>query len=103
MRDKFLSWGTVIVIVLWVLAIVFKSQFWLPAIITGIYVIGLFDAFQTKHAIKRNFPVLGNFRYLFEEISPEIQQYFIERESDGKPFPRNQRSAAYRGTVDNAV
>ncbi len=96
MRDKFLSWGTVIVIVFWVLAIVFKSQFWLPAIITGIYIIGLFDAFQTKHAIKRNFPILGNFRYLFEEISPEIQQYFIERESDGKPFPRNERSAAYR-------
>ena len=29
-------------------------------------------------------------------ISPEMQQYFIERETDGKPFPRNQRSAAYR-------
>lgn len=96
MRDKFLSWGTAIVIVLWASAIIFQLQFWLPIIVTILYIIGLFDAFQTKHAIKRNFPILGNFRYMFEEISPEIQQYFIERESDGKPFPRNQRSAAYR-------
>jgi hypothetical protein len=39
---------------------------------------------------------LGYFRYFFESISPEMQQYFIERETDGKPFPRNQRSAVYR-------
>ena len=55
-----------------------------------------YNAYQTKHAILRNFPVLGYFRYFFESISPEMQQYFIERETDGKPFPRNERSAAYR-------
>ena len=83
MRDKFLSWGTIIVVVLWVLAIIFKS-YWLASIVSVLYIIGLFDAFQTKHAIKRNFPILGNFRYMFEEISPEIQQYFIERVEQSK-------------------
>src|SRR5690606_41887155 len=51
---------------------------------------------QNKHAILKNFPVIGYLRYFFEFISPEIQQYFIERNTDGKPFSRNLRSIAYQ-------
>ena len=66
------------------------------AIILILIIIGFYNANQNKHAILRNFPVLGYFRYAFETISPEIQQYFIERNTDGKPFSRNQRSLAYQ-------
>ncbi len=59
-------------------------------------VLGLHDAFQTKKAILRNFPLLGHFRYLFELIRPEIQQYFIESETDGAPVPRETRSVVYQ-------
>ncbi|MBD79765.1 MAG: FMN-binding glutamate synthase family protein [Crocinitomicaceae bacterium] len=65
--------------------------FLVPLIILGYY-----DAFQRKHAILRNFPVLGHLRYIFEGISPEIQQYFIERRTDGTPLSRNQRSLIYQ-------
>ena len=65
-------------------------------IILILIAVGVYNANQTKHAILRNFPVLGYFRYAFETISPEIQQYFIERNTDGKPFSRNQRSLAYQ-------
>ncbi|GEC72184.1 FMN-binding glutamate synthase family protein [Flavobacterium flevense] len=58
--------------------------------------IGFYNSVQKKHAILRNFPVIGYFRYIFESISPEIQQYFIERSTDGKPFSRNQRSLVYQ-------
>lgn len=58
--------------------------------------LGLYDAFQKKQAIKRNFPLLGRFRYMLESIRPEIQQYFIERDTDGKPFSRDQRSVIYQ-------
>jgi glutamate synthase domain-containing protein 2 len=51
---------------------------------------------QTRHAIRRNFPVIGHFRYAFEAIRPEIQQYFIERQTDGRPFSREQRSVVYQ-------
>ncbi|MDN5754922.1 MAG: FMN-binding glutamate synthase family protein [Arthrobacter sp.] len=57
--------------------------------------LGLHDLFQTKHAILRNFPVLGRMRYLLESIRPEIQQYFIERNTDGRPFDRDTRSLIY--------
>ena len=61
-----------------------------------ILLVGAVNSIQTKHAILRNFPVLGYFRYLFETIAPEIQQYFIERTTDGRPFSRNERSLIYQ-------
>lgn len=67
------------------------------SILLGVLMLlGLLDAFQKRQAIKRNFPLLGRFRYLLESIRPEIQQYFIERDTDGKPFSRDQRSIIYQ-------
>ena len=96
MRDKFIRWGIVILIVIWAISLLIKAHYWIPILLTAIYALGIYNCFQTKHAILRNFPVIGYARYLFESISPEMQQYFIERETDGKPFPRSQRSAVYR-------
>jgi len=57
--------------------------------------VGIHDLIQTRHAILRNYPVLGHARFFFEFIRPEIQQYFIERNTDGKPFDRDTRSLIY--------
>jgi glutamate synthase domain-containing protein 2 len=73
-----------------------NTGFLFSIIIIILILIGFYNANQQKHAILRNFPVLGYFRYAFETISPEIQQYFIERNTDGKPFSRNQRSLVYQ-------
>ncbi|WP_448854734.1 FMN-binding glutamate synthase family protein [Corynebacterium frankenforstense] len=53
------------------------------------------DYRQPKHSILRNYPVLGHARYALEAIRPELQQYFIERNWDGRPFDRNTRSLIY--------
>ncbi len=84
MRDKFLSWGLVLVIVTWIVALLIRAHYWIPIFLTAVYALGVYNTYQTKHAILRNFPVLGYFRYFFEDISPEMQQYFIERETDGR-------------------
>ncbi|MDA8791847.1 FMN-binding glutamate synthase family protein [Bacteriovoracaceae bacterium] len=65
--------------------------FYLP-----IFLLGIYDMFQKKHAICRNFPVIGHFRYIFESIRPEIQQYFVENYEDGRPFTREERSIVYQ-------
>lgn len=96
MRDQFIKWGTIIVVIAWVGAILLNTFWWIPIVLTLLYFLGIYNITQSKHAILRNFPVIGYARYLFESISPELQQYFIERETDGKPFPRHQRSATYR-------
>ncbi|MEM8520872.1 FMN-binding glutamate synthase family protein [Flavobacterium sp. PL12] len=54
------------------------------------------DTFQASHTIKKNYPIVGRFRYLLESFRPEIRQYFFEGELDGKPFNRRQRSIVYQ-------
>lgn len=51
---------------------------------------------QKRHSLKRNFPIIGNIRWIFEKQSPKIQQYFIEDNLNGKPFSREQRSIVYQ-------
>lgn len=57
---------------------------------------GVADMAQRKQAVRRNFPLIGNFRYLFELIRPEINQYFVESNTDGTPFNRDVRSLVYQ-------
>lgn len=73
--------------------------------IVPLTLLGLYDIFQRRHTVLRNYPVLGHMRYLLEMIRPEIQQYFIERDIDGRPFSRDQRSVIYqraKGELDSA-
>tara|TARA_R110001592_G_scaffold8105_2_gene44623 strand:- start:174485 stop:175981 length:1497 start_codon:yes stop_codon:yes gene_type:complete len=72
------------------------SILWILFIVVPIIVLGLVDIFQTKHAIRRNFPVIGNFRYLLEDIRPEIMQYFVETDTEGRPINRIFRSLIYQ-------
>lgn len=66
-------------------------------------VVGLYDLLQKKHAILRNYPILGHFRFIFEDVRPEIRQYFIEADQDALPFSRMQRSLVYqRAKNENA-
>jgi glutamate synthase domain-containing protein 2 len=58
-------------------------------------IVGLYDCTQTKHAILRNYPILGHMRFLLEFIRPEIRQYFIEGDNDKTPFSRSQRTLVY--------
>jgi glutamate synthase domain-containing protein 2 len=74
--------------------------FWPPVVWSLIFfgpliIIGYSDIIQTKHAIRRNFPVIGNFRYLLETIRPEIMQYFVETDTEGRPIDRLLRSLIY--------
>jgi len=66
--------------------------------LTGAYwIIGLRDMNQKSQTIRRNFPVLGNARYLLEMIRPEIRQYFVEADDEkGVPYDRNHRTIAYQ-------
>ena len=57
--------------------------------------VAIHDLTQTKYPILRNYPVLGHMRYLLTDIGPELRQYFIERDWDGRPFNRDQRNAIY--------
>jgi glutamate synthase domain-containing protein 2 len=74
----------------------FRLGYFILFLILAIGALGFWDATQKTHAILRNFPVIGHFRYLLEAISPEIQQYFIESNTSGRPFSRDLRALVYR-------
>ena len=66
----------------------------------GLSLLGCRDLLQKRHAILRNYPVLGHMRWLFEGIRPEIRQYLIESERDEEPFSRDERSIVYQRAKD---
>lgn len=53
--------------------------------------VGAYDLLQRKRAVLRTYPIVGHARYLLTAIRPQIQQYFIERDWDGRPFSRTTR------------
>lgn len=65
-------------------------------IIGPLIAMGIQDIVQTKQSLKRNFPVLGRLRYVFEDMRPKIQQYFVENDTDGAPINRIDRSVIYQ-------
>lgn len=71
---------------------------WLIAlIVVGVALVGLFihDIVQTKHAILRNFPIIGHLRYAIEKIGPELRQYIVADNDEERPFNRDQRRWVY--------
>ena len=58
--------------------------------------LGLRDVRQRRHALIRNYPVIGHIRYLLEYVRPEIRQYFLESDREAVPFSRQQRSVVYQ-------
>ncbi len=70
---------------------------WGYFIIVGpLFLIGMSDVLQKKQAIRRNFPIIGHGRYLLEKIRPEIMQYFVETDTEGRPINRIFRSLIYQ-------
>ncbi|HSI51948.1 MAG TPA: FMN-binding glutamate synthase family protein [Ideonella sp.] len=79
---------------------------WTVALLVGLagLVLGVRDLRQTRHAVLRNYPVIGHLRFLLEFIRPEMRQYFIESDNEAAPFSRQQRSLVYqraKGDPDN--
>jgi glutamate synthase domain-containing protein 2 len=68
----------------------------LPLITAVLSAIGIHDLTQTRHAILRNYPLIGHLRFFFEKIRPEMRQYFFESDQDGAPFPREKRAIVYQ-------
>lgn len=84
-----------------VLSLALNSHFlWPFALFATLSAVGAVDMTQTRHAVLRNYPIAGHFRYLFEAVRPELRQYFFESNQDGRPFSRERRSMVYDRAKD---
>ncbi|HUQ00716.1 MAG TPA: FMN-binding glutamate synthase family protein [Aeromicrobium sp.] len=78
------------------MALLFLSfWWWTVAILGALAVLGAHDLIQRRHSVLRNYPIIGHLRFLMEKIRPEIQQYFVESNTDGRPFDRVTRDLMY--------
>ena len=58
-------------------------------------VVVIYDVTQRQHAILRNFPIVGHFRYLLETVGPELRQYIVTGNDEERPFSRDERRWVY--------
>src|SRR5438874_11430161 len=66
------------------------------AFIAGIVFLFISDITQKKHAVLRNYPVVGHLRYYFEQLGEYFRQYFFAGDRDEMPFNRPTRGWVYR-------
>lgn len=67
----------------------------LALILLVLVVVACFDITQRRHAILRNFPLIGHLRYLLESFGPELRQYIVTNDNEERPFSRAQRRWVY--------
>jgi glutamate synthase domain-containing protein 2 len=88
----------------WMFAVLeFLAVLFVFVVGTGILVViylYIRDVTQTKQAIRRNYPVIGRFRYLFEHLGSFFRQYFFAMDREEMPFNRAERSWVYRAAKD---
>ena len=80
----------------WVNTLASVLVFLFGAFLLLILVLYVVDVTQTKHTVRRNFPVIGRFRYMFEHMGEFFRQYFFALDREEMPFNRAQRSWVYR-------
>ncbi len=84
-----------------VLALAVSAWWWFLGVpLLALLGLGLHDVLQRQHSVLRNYPVLGHLRYVLESVRPEVQQYFIERDYDGRPFDRDVRSIGLAAGIE---
>ena len=80
--------------------LVWPKAWWLVLVPLPFILLGIYDMSQTRHAIMRNFPLVGRGRYYMEMLRPGVQQYFIESDVEGRPINRMFRSVVYQRAKD---
>jgi len=69
----------------------------LPGLVLGLLLlVGIYDFFQPKHTLWRNFPILARVRWIAEELRPFFRAYIVESETEGRPFNHEERAMVYR-------
>ncbi|MCF6350774.1 MAG: FMN-binding glutamate synthase family protein [Flavobacteriaceae bacterium] len=95
-REKFILLAITTTILILLLAQYRKSIYYLFIITAPLIFMGVYDLFQKRHTIRRNYPLVGRLRYVLESFRPELMQYFIETDTEGRPINRIWRSLVYQ-------
>ncbi len=96
MRSTFVFVSILSLLIIIVLGLWQEKIWFLLLIAAPLVAIGFYDMLQTKHSLRRNFPLIGRGRWFMEFVRPFVRQYFIESDIDGAPVNRMFRSVVYQ-------
>ena len=95
-RTGFIAISIGVTLLILLLSLLWKPVMWLFVLVIPLILVGIRDMTQKSSTLLRLYPVIGNLRYFMEYIRPEIQQYFIEGDTDGMPISREFRALVYQ-------
>lgn len=96
MRKAFIALAAFLVTATVMISLAWPPFFWAFIFVGPFVILGIYDLYQPKHSIVRNYPVFGRLRYFAEDLRPKVYQYFVESDTNGKPFSRLSRSLIYQ-------
>ncbi|NNL00009.1 MAG: FMN-binding glutamate synthase family protein [Xanthomonadales bacterium] len=95
-RQGFVLISVLALLLVAVWAVSWPAAAWMFVPVLGLVGLGTYDMLQRRHSILRLYPVIGHVRYFFESVRKEIQQYFVESDTNGMPISREFRSLVYQ-------
>ena len=95
-RQGFIVISIVMIVLITTWSAYWHAAHWFFLVLLPLIGLGIYDMVQRRHTILRLYPVIGHFRFLFESVRKEIQQYFVESDTDGRPVSREFRSLVYQ-------
>jgi glutamate synthase domain-containing protein 2 len=96
MRSTILGALLTLVVFNVIVALLWTPVWWFALLSVTLLAFAIHDSLQTKHAILRNFPLIGRMRWTVESLRPYIQQYIIESDTGGAPISRMFRAIVYQ-------
>ena len=78
-----------------------RIMLWL---LVPLLLIALWDFFQNKHSLRRNYPLFARIRWIMEDLRPFAQAYLVESDLEGRPFSHQARALVYaraKGDLDS--
>ena len=95
-RQGFVIISAVLLLLIAAGTVYWPAAVWFFFVFVPVIALGVYDMLQRRHTLLRLYPVIGHFRFLFESVRKEIQQYFVESDTDGRPVSREFRSLVYQ-------
>jgi len=95
-RQGFYVLSIVIPLLIVLVSFFWPEILWSFVIVVPVILLGIYDMVQPRQTVLRLYPVIGHFRYMLEYVRPEIQQYFIETDTNGMPISREFRTLVYQ-------
>src|SRR5690625_7818132 len=92
LMGRYLVFALCVVALLAVLQTSFPGVWVLRLLFGALVALGVWDLLQPRQAVRRNYSIVGNLRYLVESVRPDLRQYLLESDKDPVPFSREQRA-----------